>query len=53
MAYLCSTKYEKYINKEKKVNGKPLTNALIIENIVNFIKNIIILTFKIKTQENL
>ena len=33
--------------KKEKVNGKPLTNSTIIQNIVNFIKNIRILSLKI------
>ena len=47
---ICAAQNMKNISiKKEKVNGKPLTNASIIDNIVNFIKNIRILTFKINT----
>lgn len=51
---ICAAQNMKNISiKKEKVNGKPLTNASIIQYIANFIKNIIIFIFKIKSQENL
>lgn len=46
MAYLCYPKHEKYSNKERKVNRKPLTSNTIIQNIFKFINNIKIFIFK-------
>ena len=45
--FICAAQNMKNISiKMEKVNGKPLTNSTIIQNIIKFIKNIIILVLK-------
>ena len=47
---ICAAQNMKNISiKKEKVNGKPLTNSTIIQNILNFIKNIRNLFLKIYT----
>ena len=47
---ICAAQNMKNITiKKEKVNGKPLTNSTIIQNIVDFIKNIANLSLKIYT----
>ena len=44
---ICAAQNMKNISiKKEKVNGKPLTNASFIENVINFFENIKILSQK-------